>query len=255
MALTKSRFNEAVTSEVASVMKAVSAHSDGRSSRRFEAIVLAAGASTRFGASKLAAKVAGRPLLAWALEAASSPPIERIIVAGGRDPLVQEIVGALQCRACPIELVEVSTPEFGMGHSLAVAARQLSTPLTGVFVFLGDMPLVRPEMIVRMASALRDTDQAVAPFYRGRRGHPVLFAGKSGFDLQKLAGDTGARSLLDGFTRVTAVEAGFEILMDVDTNSDLARARDLLGKSSAPRHRAHLSNATCGSQQSSMPGA
>ena len=52
-----------------------------------DAVIVAAGGSTRFGETdKLAASLAGRPVLAWSLAAyAAAPSIDRLVVVTGAD--------------------------------------------------------------------------------------------------------------------------------------------------------------------------
>ena len=46
-----------------------------------DVVVVAAGASERFGSDKLGAEIGGRPLLAWTVDRlAASPRVERIVV-------------------------------------------------------------------------------------------------------------------------------------------------------------------------------
>src|SRR5512138_949111 len=54
---------------------------------RADAIVVAAGSSSRMaGVDKLAVDVAGRPLLAWSIDAlAAAPVVERIVVVTARE--------------------------------------------------------------------------------------------------------------------------------------------------------------------------
>ena len=66
----------------------------------------------------------------------------------------------------------------------------------------------------------------MAPFYKGRRGNPVLISPELRDELLRLGGDEGARRILariktDAPDRLLAVEAESEALFwDIDTEED-----------------------------------
>lgn len=194
-----------------------------------EAVVLAAGAGARFGGAKLLASLNGAPLIAGALRAAFLAPVRRVLVAVGNDAALRETIEATargMGAADRLVLVEVDDPAEGMGASLRAAARGLSSDLSGVFVFLGDMPVIDPATPVRLAEALDGPDRIVVPTHLGRRGHPVLFGARWLPALQALSGDEGARALLESasarLARIPVEDPG--IHLDVDRPEDLARA-------------------------------
>lgn len=88
-----------------------------------------------------------------------------------------------------------SAAEQGMGHSLAAAIR--STPEAGGWlVTLADMPFIAPATISLLAYALRGGASPSAPYYNGRRGHPVGFARSWFTHLNSLQDDREAREPL-----------------------------------------------------------
>ncbi|MCG2909249.1 MAG: nucleotidyltransferase family protein, partial [Stygiolobus sp.] len=98
----------------------------------------------------------------------------------------------------------------------------------GVLVLLGDMPLISSETIKRIISAFKEGCSAVVPTYKGQRGNPVLISRKLFEKLKNLKGDIGARAILVEERNVCEVECGEEVIIDVDTPSDLASVRRLL---------------------------
>ncbi len=194
-----------------------------------EAVVLAAGRGVRFGGGKLLAPLNGAPLVAGALVTAFLSPVRRVFVAVGPDRDLRKAVEATATRLAASErlvLVEIDNPFEGMGASLAAAARALPDDLAGVFVFLGDMPLIDPSTPARLAHALTSPHEIVAPVHLGRRGHPVLFGATWLPALRALSGDEGARALLEDagarLARIPVEDPG--IHLDVDRPEDLARA-------------------------------
>lgn len=87
----------------------------------------------------------------------------------------------------------------GMAASLRSGIATIrETSAAAVAVCLGDMPLLRPQTLDRMITALADAPAAVAlaPRHEGRRGNPVLWRRVLFASLLGLTGDQGARSLL-----------------------------------------------------------
>jgi molybdenum cofactor cytidylyltransferase len=196
-----------------------------RESGRFEAIVLAAGLGARFGGGKLLAPFRGRPLIAGALTIALKSPAASVVIAIGEHDAQLETTALNLDDYADVRVVKVVNPARGMGASLAAAARAVPTDIDGVFVFLGDMPLVGPEVARALARALTGRGGIAAPVHDGRRGHPVLFGGDWIPALRALDGDTGAQGLIrqagDRFIAVPTDDAG--VLFDVDRPEDLTR--------------------------------
>lgn len=190
----------------------------------FEAVVLAAGAGSRFGGGKLLAPHAGGVLLDGALAAAFAAPVTKVIVVTGADG---EAVAAA-VRASPavdgrLTLVHAADHAEGMGASLRRAAAELSPACAGVFVFLGDMPRVPHAVFAPLVEAVRAGAPAAAPVFEGRRGHPALIGAALSPQLLTLTGDAGARAILKNLgDRLALVEAPDDgVLFDVDERGDL----------------------------------
>ncbi len=190
----------------------------------FEAVVLAAGAGSRFGGRKLLATYAGGVLLDAALAAAFAAPVSKVIVVTGADG---EAVAAA-VRASPavdgrLTLVHAADHAEGMGASLRRAAAELSPGCAGVFVFLGDMPRIPHAVFALLIEAVRAGAPAAAPVFQGQRGHPALLGAALLPQLLTLTGDAGARAILKALgDRLILVEAPDDgVLFDVDERGDL----------------------------------
>ena len=197
-------------------------------SDRLAAVVLAAGAGSRFGGDKLLAPYGAGLLLDGALKAAFFAPVDAVIVVTGHDP---EAVGrrarwfAASVKA-PDRLRLAHAADHGEGMAASLRAGLLATPETAdaAFVFLGDMPRIPPDAPLKLASALGD-HLAAAPMFEGRQGHPVLFRRSLFASLTALKGDQGGRDLLRslGATLIRVPVADSGVLFDVDRKEDLAR--------------------------------
>ncbi len=87
----------------------------------------------------------------------------------------------------------------GMAASLRTGIATLGgTPAESAAICLADMPLLRPQTLDRMITALPEAGaaQAIVPAYRGRRGNPVLWRRALFPALLSLSGDAGGRELL-----------------------------------------------------------
>jgi len=202
-----------------------------RESARCDAVILAAGAGRRFaqqsGGRKLLAPFEGRPLVAGALDAAFAAPVRRVFLVTDGDPdlagIARDHVRSLG-REDDFDVVVAADAAEGMGASLRAGIDALPPGSDGVFVFLGDMPRVPPDLALDLARALVSGVDAAAPCFDGRRGHPVLF-GKACFSaLRNLGGDVGAREVLAALGERLALVDGRDagVLFDVDRPEDLA---------------------------------
>jgi molybdenum cofactor cytidylyltransferase len=184
------------------------------------ALVLAAGTSTRFGATKQTVEVGGVPLAKLAFRAATGACGERTILVTGHD--WQAVANA----CAPLAGFLVHNDDFGtgLGGSIAFGVRCVRHAADAVLVILADQPRITAAHI----DALIDTwsgndDEIVATAFAGAAGPPVLFPRAAFSDLATLTGDTGARQLLSD-TRYTVRTVAFEpAALDVDTPADLER--------------------------------
>jgi len=181
-------------------------------------VLLAAGASTRFRANKLLHALPDGTPIAVAAATNLRAALDRVVAVVR--PGVPELERAL-ARA-GVEVSVCPDAVAGMGHSLAHAVD--ATPeASGWIVALADMPFVSPNSIRRVVAALRDGAELAAPSYRGARGHPVGFGARYRDDLAALAGDAGARAILQRDRQhIHAVEVDDPgVLRDIDTPDDL----------------------------------
>jgi molybdenum cofactor cytidylyltransferase len=197
-----------------------------------EAVVLAAGAGRRFGGRKLLAPWRGGVLLDGALAAAFASPARSVwVVTGAEADAVAAATRDFVARtgqAGRLRLVHAAGHAEGMGASLRTAIGALPPDAAGAFVFLGDMPRVPPAVLPALVQALGSGAPAAAPAWQGRRGNPVLLGRALLPQLLELAGDQGARAVLQALgDRLALVEAPDDgVLFDVDEQGDLGGASE-----------------------------
>lgn len=182
---------------------------------KLAAIVLAAGAGRRFGGGKLSALFRGEPLIRHSIRAARAAPVERVIVVCPTGLDIGDWPGAP-----PVEALRIESPELSASLKAGVAA---AGTCDGVFVFLGDMPLVPHGLAAALAAAL-ETNFAALPRHQGRNGHPVLLSARAFPAIAGLAGDEGAGKLFGMREDIAWLDCADEgVLLDVDRAEDLAR--------------------------------
>jgi molybdenum cofactor cytidylyltransferase len=195
-----------------------------------EAIVLAAGASSRFSGGKLLAPWGDGVLLDGALATAFTAPAGMVSVVWGADDRVPAAAEDFARRigvTYRLRLVHADRHAEGMAESLKAGIATLEPQTAGAFILLGDMPRIATGVTTALADALARGAHAAAPAFSGRRGHPVLFSAALFPALLALSGDRGAASVLAGLGDDLALIASPDdgVLFDVDRPEDLGTGR------------------------------
>ncbi|PYP80866.1 MAG: nucleotidyltransferase family protein [Gemmatimonadetes bacterium] len=184
-------------------------------------LLLASGASRRFGSNKLVAPLGDRPVVRWSAEALASAVDETWIVVSAQSTDVRAALDGLAVR-----WVENPAAHEGMASSIRAGVAALSSDAEAVVITLGDQPTIDREVIHRVVSAWRRARagrHAVVSAYADGRGHPVLFGAELFPALQRLEGDRGARELLVSLGEAVAVlDVAGDRPADVDTPEALA---------------------------------
>ena len=193
------------------------------------AIVLAAGRSSRFGAQKLVAPVAGKPLLRWTVERVLSSGVDRTFVVVPADGVAafRHVLSGLAT-----EIVVNEVPQDGMGGSLRLGVRALPPGTRAVIIALGDQPAIARGTVDRLIARYRETGAPiVAPAYDGVRGHPVLFDASLFGELAAIHGDRGARDVVARWAgSVGLVEIEGPAPSDIDVPDDVVRVEGELNR-------------------------
>jgi len=182
------------------------------------AVVLAAGAGTRFGGSthKLDALLRGRPLLAYALGAALASGVGPVLV------VTSDLIATARPEALPAGVQRVVNDDWRDGQSSSLRCGIAAAATAGaddVIIGLGDQPFV----IAAAWRAIAATDGAiVAATYGGRRGHPVKLR-RDVWHLLATTGDQGARTLMRLRPELVGEVPCDGSTTDVDTLEDLNR--------------------------------
>lgn len=159
-------------------------------------VILAAGASTRMGVPKQLLRHRGLTLVRHAVEAALGSTCRPVvIVLGANAEKIQPEVEGLSVQIVP-------NPHWakGLGSSIRAGIEALASaadPPEAVVLALCDQPCVASEDIQALVSAYRSTGRPIiASQYAGTLGVPALFAQSILPELLQLAGDAGARQVI-----------------------------------------------------------
>jgi molybdenum cofactor cytidylyltransferase len=183
-------------------------------------VVLAAGASRRFGSQKLLAPVGGVPLARRSVEALLTPSLDDIVVVLGADA---RAVGAALA-GLPVRTVTNPRYAAGMSTSLRVGVDAVPAHAHAALVALADQPGVGAAIVDRLVERYRSSRAPIiAPLYRGGvRGNPVLFDRAVFDELRAVTGDEGGRAVVARDPgRVVLVPFDVELPGDVDRPEDL----------------------------------
>ncbi len=199
---------------------------------RVAGLVLAAGRSARFGADKLLAPLAGRPVVTWSIAAIGAATDHVLVVL---PPGAAALAGALHqdhgmSAGRSVRIVENPSRDLGMASSIAAGVASLDAGVGAVIIALGDQPLVSPDVVRRLVARWQlGGALAVAPRYRDGQGHPVLFGRACFAALCALEGDRGARSVLTALgDDLAMVEVDEPTPLDVDSPDVLERLERLV---------------------------
>jgi molybdenum cofactor cytidylyltransferase len=180
------------------------------------AIVLAAGFSTRMGRAKSELRLGpdGRTFEATIRETLAEAGIEiiRVVVPPSRAP------------GCP-DVVVNPDPGEGMLSSIQCGLRSLPEGVAATLVWPVDHPLVRTDTVFAVIEGFATSGAPmVIPTFKGRRGHPVLFASRVFSEIHGADPSIGARAVVHAHAdRYELVVDDRGVIVDIDSPADYAR--------------------------------
>lgn len=184
------------------------------------AMILSGGESRRMGLPKALLEYRGKTFLEHLLEVTRQPKVSTTRVVLGAD------AETIRQRLSLKEEMIVLNPDWERGQLSSIQAGIRSLPQTGVdgmILCLIDHPLISRGLV---AALIREFyahgKRIVVPTYKGKRGHPVIFASSLFEELLNAPMETGARTVVWAHSRevaeVTTDEQGvIQNLNDPDT--------------------------------------
>ena len=183
------------------------------------AIVLAAGAGTRFGGTKQIVEVRGKPLAQHPIDAATDAGVDEVIVVLGHD--VERVRSALRLPGAGRWVVNPAY-STGMASSLAVGLEHADPSSEAAVVLLGDQPGVTAQHVRALVEAFKARRSPIVRLAFRTGPGPSLIARELWPDVTALEGDVGASALISMRPElVEEVDTGGDAPVDVDVPHDL----------------------------------
>jgi molybdenum cofactor cytidylyltransferase len=195
--------------------------------RALGAVLLAAGASKRFGTdNKLLAEINGRPMVRVVADALlGAGCIDGVLVVTGHDD--QSIRRVLE--SLPVRFIFNADWRDGMGTSIAFGVSKLSAALDGAAIVPGDMPFLTSNVIERLGARFEERNGTSIVFPvtpAGAQRNPVIWPRRLFGLLEGLTGPEGGKRLLselaDSSSAVLIPDE--KVLLDIDTPDDISAA-------------------------------
>lgn len=183
---------------------------------KIAAVLMAAGASSRFGECKLIKKFASRPMFEYALDALPCDKLCAVAVVSGR----AEILAAAEARGFIPVLND--RPEDGPPRTIRLGMEAVGDA-DGIMFMVADQPLLRRESVAgELDFFAKNANSIVAMGHGARRGNPVIFPREFFRELRTLEGERGGGAVMAAHRErimLYQLENGAE-LTDIDTASD-----------------------------------
>lgn len=157
------------------------------------AVILSGGASRRMGSPKALLPYQGRPFLEHLLEVTRHPQIgvRRVVLGAHAEPIARAIYLNAD------EIVINDRWDDGQLSSIHAALRSLPDGTDGMLLCLIDHPLISASLVSDLIDRFQKTAKPIVlPIYKGRRGHPVIFASSLYGELLAAPLDMGARAVV-----------------------------------------------------------
>jgi molybdenum cofactor cytidylyltransferase len=180
------------------------------------AIVLAAGTGSRFGGTKQTARLGGRPLVRYPVDAAREAGIGEVVVVVGHD------AAAVAAVVDDARIVHNGRFEDGQASSLRAGFEAMGDEIDGVVVLMADQPGITAHHVRTLLGAAEQRAEAIVRLRFVDGPGPALLRRELWRELGALEGDLGARALIDDRPGLA-----FDAVVDEPTPPDVDTVADL----------------------------
>ncbi|WP_260288600.1 nucleotidyltransferase family protein [Peribacillus aracenensis] len=189
-----------------------------------EAIVLAAGYSSRANAFKMTLPMGQMSVLEQTISKFEGLCSRVIVVAGFQAEIIQEeIAKIINENAYSFQIKFVYNENFnqGMFHSIQKGCNEVNAPT--FFITPGDCPLVKKETVQLLA---KHKGNVVIPSFDHKGGHPIKLSSEVKQKILETNPESNLRVVLGGYEQQYMNIDDVGVLMDVDTPEDYQKAID-----------------------------
>ena len=182
-------------------------------------IILAAGNSSRLGEPKQLLSFQGKTLVRNVVEEALKTTAYVLLVTGSNHSRISEEIKDLN-----VKVIENKKWIEGMGSSINVGITELLRSFPSIkncIISVCDQPFLNASVFSELIQIQKETEKGIiASKYSETIGTPVLFTEKYFKPLQSLAGEQGAKKMIENYKDDIA-EISFEMgAIDIDTQAD-----------------------------------
>jgi molybdenum cofactor cytidylyltransferase len=193
-----------------------------------EAIVLAAGYSSRANAFKMTLPLGQMSVLENTISKFEGVCSRVIVVAGFHADLIKEEIEKINNKNIyPFQLKFVYNENFnqGMFTSIQKGCNEVNAP--AFFITPGDCPLVKKETIQLLAEHKGDV---VIPSFHYKGGHPIKLSKVVKQKILETDPESNLRVVLNGFKKEYMNVDDLGVTIDVDTQEDYQQAIEYYNK-------------------------
>ena len=158
-------------------------------------LILAAGASSRFGSPKQLARIRSKTLIQRAYDSATQlfPDDTFVVLGAHRNTILEELTAA---NSIPQSRILYNRNwALGIGESINFGIQVLESQYDEIMIILADQVQITPRDIQTLVDSCVE-DAIICADYNGGRGVPAIFPRRYFEHLTGLSGDTGAKALL-----------------------------------------------------------
>lgn len=181
-------------------------------------VILAAGLSTRFKGNKMLFRYNRKPLLQWTIDLVNSFDFDKIIIVNEKWDEYKN-----NFKLYNIKTIENKDYKSGISSSVKIGIKYaLDNIYDYVLIFLGDMPLVKKEIVEKILN-IKSNKPIIAPYYNDKKGFPTMIKKELFEEVLKLKGDAGIKQIIKKHPEyVEKIEVNLpDINIDFDTANDM----------------------------------
>lgn len=182
-----------------------------------DAVILAAGFSSRAGDYKMTMKIEGRYILYRTLDAFVHQCDKIIVVTGYQSEIIHQIISEYEY-ASQITCVYNEDYEQGMFTSIQKGVKAVDS----LYFYLtpGDYPLIKKATVESLKLALANKAEVLIPSYNHKSGHPILLCETIKNAILEASKESNLRLVLSTVNKQYVDVDDDGILLDVDTPED-----------------------------------